>query len=136
MLVLTRRVDESIRIGDDIRITVVKIKGTQICVGVDAPRDVPVLHEELLIDRSEVSDEVESSTRNPLFDPEVRVSLNDDDVRPIDLKTNHICPTGLSVCFPEWLSASDSKQLLHRLRADMEWMQGETLFGRFIDEPA
>ena len=38
MLVLTRRVDESIRIGDDIRITVVKIKGTQqICVGVDAP---------------------------------------------------------------------------------------------------
>lgn len=49
MLVLTRRVDESIRIGDDIRITVVKIKGTQqICVGVDAPRDVPVLREELL----------------------------------------------------------------------------------------
>jgi len=47
MLVLTRRVDESIRIGDDIRITVVKIKGTQqICVGVDAPRDVPVLREE------------------------------------------------------------------------------------------
>ena len=62
MLVLTRRVDESIRIGDDIRITVVKIKGTQqICVGVDAPRDVPVLREELLIDRSELADEPESS---------------------------------------------------------------------------
>jgi len=62
MLVLTRRVDESIRIGDDIRITVVKIKGTQqICVGVDAPRDVPVLREELLIDRSELVDESESS---------------------------------------------------------------------------
>ena len=52
MLVLTRRVDESIRIGDDIRITVVKIKGTQqICVGVDAPRDVPVLREELITER-------------------------------------------------------------------------------------
>ena len=62
MLVLTRRVDESIRIGDDIRITVVKIKGTQqICVGVDAPRDVPVLREELLIDRSELVDGSESS---------------------------------------------------------------------------
>lgn len=49
MLVLTRRVDESIRIGDNIRITVVKIKGTQqICVGIDAPRDVPVLREELI----------------------------------------------------------------------------------------
>ncbi len=62
MLVLTRRVDESIRIGDDIRITVVKIKGTQqICVGVDAPRDVAVLREELLVERTEASDEVESS---------------------------------------------------------------------------
>tara|TARA_B100001093_G_scaffold253179_1_gene242257 strand:- start:1207 stop:1410 length:204 start_codon:yes stop_codon:yes gene_type:complete len=62
MLVLTRRVDESIRIGDDIRITVVKIKGTQqICVGVDAPRDVPVLREELLIDDNELADEPESS---------------------------------------------------------------------------
>ena len=49
MLVLTRRVDESIRIGDNIRITVLKIKGTQqICVGIDAPRDVPVLREELI----------------------------------------------------------------------------------------
>ena len=49
MLVLTRRVDESIRIGDNIRITVVKIKGTQqICVGIDSPRDVPVLREELI----------------------------------------------------------------------------------------
>ena len=49
MLVLTRRVDESIRICDNIRITVVKIKGTQqICVGIDAPRDVPVLREELI----------------------------------------------------------------------------------------
>ena len=49
MLVLTRRVDESIRIGDNIRITVVKIKGTQqICVGIDAPRDVPVLRVELI----------------------------------------------------------------------------------------
>jgi len=53
MLVLTRRVDESIRIGDNIRITVVKIKGTQqICVGIDAPRDVPVLREELIVDQA------------------------------------------------------------------------------------
>ena len=62
MLVLTRRVDESIRIGDNIRITVVKIKGTQqICVGVDAPRDVPVLRQELLVERAEVIAEPELS---------------------------------------------------------------------------
>jgi carbon storage regulator len=62
MLVLTRRVDESIRIGDNIRITVVKIKGTQqICVGVDAPRDVPVLREELIVERTEAIDGAETS---------------------------------------------------------------------------
>ena len=48
MLVLTRRVDESICIGDNIRITVVKIKGSQqISVGIDAPRDVSIVREEL-----------------------------------------------------------------------------------------
>ena len=55
MLVLTRRVDESICIGDDIRITVVKIKGSQqICVGIDAPRDVSIVREELVVDRAGV----------------------------------------------------------------------------------
>ena len=52
MLVLTRRVDESICIGDNIRITVVKIKGSQqISVGIDAPRDVSIVREELVVDR-------------------------------------------------------------------------------------
>lgn len=67
MLVLTRRVDESIRIGDDIRITVVKIKGTQqICVGVDAPRDVPVLREELLTARDRTESEAPEAPATPL----------------------------------------------------------------------
>ena len=70
MLVLTRRVDESIRIGDDIRITVVKIKVTQqICVGVDAPRDVPVLREELLMEVLKFLTTQNLRTRNILIDP-------------------------------------------------------------------
>ena len=53
MLVLTRRVDESICIGDNIRITVVKIKGSQqISVGIEAPRDVLIVREELVVDRA------------------------------------------------------------------------------------
>ena len=55
MLVLTRRVDESICIGDNIRVTVVKIKGSQqISVGIDAPRDVSIVREELVVDRAGV----------------------------------------------------------------------------------
>lgn len=52
MLVLTRKVDESIMIGDDIRITVVAVKGDHVRVGVDAPKNVPIhrreVYEEIL----------------------------------------------------------------------------------------
>ncbi len=48
MLVLTRRVGESIRIGDRIKVVVVAVKGDQVRVGVSAPREVPVARGELL----------------------------------------------------------------------------------------
>ena len=47
MLVLTRRVDESIVIGDDIRITVVAIKGDHVRIGVDAPRSTTIFRQEV-----------------------------------------------------------------------------------------
>lgn len=48
MLILTRRVGESLIIGDDVKITVLGVKGNQVRVGVDAPRDVAVHREEIL----------------------------------------------------------------------------------------
>ena len=48
MLILTRRVGESLRIADDIVVTIVETKGTQVRVGIEAPQDVTVLREELL----------------------------------------------------------------------------------------
>ena len=47
MLVLTRRVDESIIIGDDIRIVVVDVRGEQVKLGIEAPRHIPVHREEV-----------------------------------------------------------------------------------------
>ena len=47
MLVLTRRVGEIIKIGPDITITVLAVKGTQARIGIDAPRDVEVHREEI-----------------------------------------------------------------------------------------
>lgn len=47
MLVLTREVSERIRIGDNIIVTVLDIKGTKVRLGIDAPRDVPVHRDEV-----------------------------------------------------------------------------------------
>lgn len=47
MLILTRRVGETIKIGDDISVTVIGVKGENIKIGVEAPREVPVHREEI-----------------------------------------------------------------------------------------
>lgn len=47
MLILTRRIGESLMIGDQITITVLNIKGNQVRLGIDAPKDVSVHREEV-----------------------------------------------------------------------------------------
>ncbi|HTL24817.1 MAG TPA: carbon storage regulator CsrA [Mycobacteriales bacterium] len=55
MLVLTRRKNQSIVIGDQIIVTVLEVKGDQIRLGITAPRDVQVYREELLADLTEAN---------------------------------------------------------------------------------
>ena len=47
MLILTRRVGESVVIGDDVDVTVLGVKGNQVRLGVKAPRDISVHREEI-----------------------------------------------------------------------------------------
>ncbi len=47
MLVLSRKVNESIRIGDNVTITVVAIRDGKIRIGIDAPKDTPVHRQEV-----------------------------------------------------------------------------------------
>ena len=49
MLILTRKPGESLRIGDDVRITVVEIKGNQVRIGIAAPRSFPIYREEIYL---------------------------------------------------------------------------------------
>lgn len=48
MLVLTRKLSQSVTIGDSIKLTVLSIEGDRVSIGVDAPRDVRVFRTELL----------------------------------------------------------------------------------------
>jgi carbon storage regulator len=47
MLILTRRVGESLIIGDDVVVNVLGVKGNQVRIGVDAPKEVSVHREEI-----------------------------------------------------------------------------------------
>ena len=47
MLILTRRVGETLMIGDDVSVTVLGVKGNQVRIGINAPRDVAVHREEI-----------------------------------------------------------------------------------------
>ena len=47
MLILTRKVNETLMVGDDVSVTVLGIKGGQIRIGINAPRDVAVHRQEV-----------------------------------------------------------------------------------------
>ena len=49
MLILTRKSGESITIGDDVKITVVEVKGKQVRIGIDAPRSYMIHREEVYL---------------------------------------------------------------------------------------
>ncbi len=49
MLVLTRRLNQSIKIGDDVEITVIEVRGDQVRLGVSAPRNVSVHRKEVYL---------------------------------------------------------------------------------------
>jgi len=47
MLILTRRVGETLMVGDEVTVTVLGVKGNQVRIGVNAPKDVSVHREEI-----------------------------------------------------------------------------------------
>lgn len=57
MLVLTRKTDEQIMIGDEIKITLVQIRGNRVRLGIEAPRDVRVVRSELTVAKQDQAGE-------------------------------------------------------------------------------
>ncbi|QGQ48141.1 carbon storage regulator CsrA [Metabacillus sediminilitoris] len=66
MLVLTRKLNEAIQIGDDIEITVLSVQGDQIKLGIKAPKEVEVHRKEVYLSIQESNNEAASILPNIL----------------------------------------------------------------------
>ena len=84
MLILTRRIGESIIIGDDVSITVLGVKGNQVRLGVNAPKDGSVHREEIyqriLTEKDPASPEADIDAGNATSEEEAPVEKEVDEV--------------------------------------------------------
>lgn len=70
MLILTRRIGETLIIGDDVNITVLGVKGNQVRLGINAPKDVSVHREEIYLRIQQEKEGGESEGQDTISDNE------------------------------------------------------------------
>ena len=71
MLVLTRKGNQSIMIGDEIEVTVLAVMGEKVRIGIDAPRSVPVFRKEVYLEIQQARDETSASGEDGEVDGEL-----------------------------------------------------------------
>jgi carbon storage regulator len=72
MLILSRKVDEKIMIGEDISISIIEIRGDQIRIGVDAPKNVKVYRREVF---DAIKAENKAAAESKLVAPELGIDI-------------------------------------------------------------
>jgi carbon storage regulator len=81
MLVLTRKANQSIMIGDGIEVSVLSIVGEKVRLGIQAPRDVPVFRKEVFLEIQAQNVEAASASRADLDRALGSIAEPDDDVK-------------------------------------------------------
>lgn len=66
MLILTRRVGETLMIGDEVTVTVLGVKGNQVRIGINAPKDVAV-HREEIYERIKREQQMQQAGNSPVL---------------------------------------------------------------------
>jgi carbon storage regulator CsrA len=124
MLVLTRKADEQILIGDDIKITLVRVRGNSVRVGIEAPRDVRVVRGELEKRETVETDDIESTEREEVFaHPEAQIR------KPNRRPANRLTDVTLE---PDSDNTTDRQIFLGRVRGDQKQALDRAPLARFI----
>jgi len=113
MLILTRRVHESIIINDDINIRVLKLHGNQVRLGINAPKEV-VIHREEIYQRVRQEEQLKRDLE--LYSEALSLGKSDIDIA----KTLDISPNSVAIyreLIQERLNCADQKVLITKLRS-------------------
>lgn len=78
MLVLTRKAQQSIMIGDDIEVSVLSIVGEKVRIGIQAPRDIPVFRKEIYLEIQQENVATRASARVEVDDALKKLSAKRD----------------------------------------------------------
>ena len=74
MLVLTRKSNQSLMIGDDVEVTVLSIMGEKVRIGIQAPREIPVFRKEVYLEIQQGNAAARTSARTEVDDALKRLS--------------------------------------------------------------
>ena len=124
MLVLTRKADEQILIGDDIKITLVRVRGNSVRVGIEAPLDVRVVRGELEKRELVETDDIEVTAREEVFaHPEAQIR------KPKRRPTNRLTDVTLE---PDSANTEERQIFLGRVRGDQKQTLDRAPLARFV----
>ena len=76
MLVLTRKSNQSVMIGDDIEVTVLSISGEKVRIGIQAPREIPVFRKEVYLEIQQENTAARASAQAEVDDALKRLSAS------------------------------------------------------------